>query len=303
MSGDSPEARRKRRDAWAAWLRDQGDRIDLARVPERPPHLGRTLVAQVDGNRVWEVDRTGRRLWTAEVSGGPIEAFLLPNGRLLVAENNDKRVTERDLKGNVLWELWVPDRTLSCQRLPNGNTFVATNSTVGEYDRDGKPVYVHDLARLKKSGRINSALRLRDGRIAVIAGPTLDVADAASGAVLRSLPLPVGADCYGLEETPNGNYLVAGYGSGKVVELDRDGKTVWSFVLPGAFHATRLPNGNTLIASHSERRVIEVTAGGKIVAEIKDSGPVWRAHQLSSLPVLADWKVGGHSRCGRRPTA
>src|SRR5262249_17852925 len=128
------EARRRQRAAWAAWWRDRGDAVDLARVAGREPYRGLTVVAQVDTNKVWGADRAGRRRWTLEVpGGGPIEARMLPGGRVLIAENVSNKVTERDLKGNVLWELKVPDRTLSCQRLPGGNTFVATNSTVGEY--------------------------------------------------------------------------------------------------------------------------------------------------------------------------
>jgi hypothetical protein len=274
--GDGAAA--QRRAAWAAWWRERGERIDLARVPDRPPHHGLTIVAQVDANRVWEVDRTGKRRWTAEVSGGPIEAQQLPNGRLLIAQNVDNRVTERDRQGNVLWELKVPDRTLSCQRLPNGNTFVVTNSTVGEYRRDGSVVYSHDLAKLNKQSRLNSGLRLRNGRIAVIAGPSVDEYDTA-GKLLRSIPLPVSGDCYGLSETPNGHYLAASYGGGKVVELDGDGKVVWQYEASGAFHATRLPNGNTLIAVHSPGRVIEVSPAGKVVAEVQPGVSIWRAHQ------------------------
>jgi outer membrane protein assembly factor BamB len=278
VSGAGPEAKRQRRTAWDAWLSERTDRLDLAGVPQRPPHYGRTIVAQVNANRVWEVDRTGQRRWTAEVSGGPIEAQQLPGGRLLIAQNVDNKVTERDRQGHILWELKVPDRTLSCQRLANGNTFVVTNSTVGEYRRDGTAVYEHNLARLKKPNRLNSGLRLRNGRIAVIAGPTLDEFDAA-GTLVRSIPLSVSADCYGLAETPRGGYLVSGYGSGKVIELNADGKEIWSHALPGVFHATRLPNGNTLMSSYSEARVIEVTPAGKVVAEIKADGNIWRAHQ------------------------
>ena len=68
-------------------------------------------------------------------------------------------------------------------------------------------------------------------------------------------------------------------GTGKVVEFDAAGKSVWEYTLGSAFHATRLPGGNTLIASYSGHKVIEITRAGKIVWEKQLDNLVWRAHR------------------------
>src|SRR5205807_900035 len=117
---------------------------------------------------------------------------------LLIVENRAIKVTERDLQGKVLWSVDLPDAGLSCQRLPGGNTFVATNSTIAEYTRAGKPVHLlRPTAR--QGGRVNSALRLRNGHIAVIQSgkQTVDELDLTTGEALTTRPLPCPSECYG----------------------------------------------------------------------------------------------------------
>ena len=47
-------ARREYRDAWAAWWRDHEDKIDWSGL-DKPQPLGLTLIAQMDGRKVWEI--------------------------------------------------------------------------------------------------------------------------------------------------------------------------------------------------------------------------------------------------------
>ena len=84
---------------------------------------------------VWEygVDRKNR--WELRDVGGPFDARVLPGGRLLIAEYDGKRVTERDRTGKILWEYAPPHAPLEVQRLPNGNTLIATNYEIGEVTR------------------------------------------------------------------------------------------------------------------------------------------------------------------------
>ncbi len=274
-----PEARRKLHDAWSGWWEKHGANVNLARLREQPPFQNLTLVARVDANKVLEIDRFGKVRREVAVDGGPIEAQMLSGGRLLVVENRANRVTERDLQGKVLWSVDLPDAGLSCQRLPGGSTFIATNSTLAEYTRAGKPVHLL-RPTAKQGGRINSALRLRNGHIAVIQSgkQTVDELDPTTGEVLHTRPLPGPAECYGMEEIRNGHLLLACYGGGKVFELDHEGKVVWQYDCNGAFHATRLPNGNTLVTSYTQGSVQEVSPDHRVIREYKAGGPVWRAH-------------------------
>jgi HEAT repeat protein/outer membrane protein assembly factor BamB len=275
---DPAAARRKYRDAWSHWWRDHGKDVDLARLGQRPPYLGLTLIAQSSAGKVWECAKDGKPRWTISGLEGPIEALMLPGNRVLVVENLGKRVSERDLSGKVLWEHKTDDEALSARRLPNGHIFVATNSTVSEITRDGKDVYRHRFPVGGAGGRINSACKLRNGRLLVLTSDgVMAEVDAPTGKLLATRTAPDHAS-YSVEPLPGGGCLVAAYGAGKVVEYDAAFKSVWEYNLPSAFHALRLPNGHTLISSHSGK-IVEVTRESKIVWEQRIDDHVWRAHR------------------------
>jgi hypothetical protein len=68
---------------------------------------------------------------------------------------------------------------------------------------------------------------------------------------------------------PNGHILIGDENNNRVIEISRDGTTVWSYGqgLSGAAFASRLPNGDTLIADSSHSRIVEVTPTKRIVFE------------------------------------
>ena len=68
----------------------------------------------------------------------------------------------------------------------------------------------------------------------------------------------------------NGNTLLALYTVSKVVEVDREGKEVWVHDIEFPMHAQRLPNGHTLIAEH--KRVVEVDTDGAVVWQFEEGG-------------------------------
>jgi len=72
------------------------------------------------------------------------------------------------------------------------------------------------------------------------------------------------------EPLPDGHLLLTLFQQQRVVELDADGKEVWSFAqLKSPVEATRLLDGNTLIADSGNQRFVEVDAAGRIVWEFK----------------------------------
>jgi hypothetical protein len=54
-----------------------------------------------------------------------------------------------------------------------------------------------------------------------------------------------------------------------VVEVDREGKTIWTATVTLPYMATRLANGNTLVTSQGSK-VVELDRNGKQIREITD---------------------------------
>ncbi len=272
--------RAKRRDGWLAWWRDKGKQVDLNVLTQEAQPLGLTVIAQMDGQRVWECGRDGQVRWEITGLQGPIDAQILPGGRVLIAEYQGQHVSERDLRGNILWRQRIDGNPTGAVRLRNGNTFVATYRHVMEFTRDGKIAYHHQL----DGGGANfyAAQKLANGRIIAVSsqGRLIEV-DASTGRTLKAFQAlkQMQGSPYSVEALPGGRYLLANYGQNEVVEVDGSGQIVWRFELQGAYHATRLPNGNTLASSHGGKRVVEVSRDGKIVWETPTRGHVWRVHR------------------------
>jgi hypothetical protein len=271
-AGADDAARARYRDAWAAWWREHGPGVTLARPDHAPRLLGYTLVVEIDfGNetgRVLERDSAGRTRWQVTNLAFPRDAHLLPGGRLLVVERDEEAVTERDLQGKVLRRFEADGEPLNAQRLPGGNTFIALRSELRVVDEAGKVVSV--LRRPNKE--VRAAVRLRNGQTVLVttAGQCLRL-DAA-GRELASFP--VGKVTSGaLEVLPDGRVLVAPEGKNKVVEYGREGKVVWEAAVPAAFSATRLPNGHTLVACTEPPRVVELNRAGTVIGEFRTSFP------------------------------
>src|SRR5262249_37636812 len=75
--GDAGSPQRKEcREAWEAWWKKHGDRVDLAKLHDVQPQLGLTLIIEYSTNRVWECDRDGKARWQLAGVAGPMEAWI-----------------------------------------------------------------------------------------------------------------------------------------------------------------------------------------------------------------------------------
>jgi hypothetical protein len=90
--------------------------------------------------------------------------------------------------------------------------------------------------------------------------------------VAASVPAPFAP--LGVERLPDGNTLIADYGSfhslpgGRVLEVDSLGRLVWAYLncdVPSLHTARRLANGNTLMSSSLGNKVVEVDRDGNAV--------------------------------------
>jgi hypothetical protein len=259
LAGDKAPPAPAQRDAWTAWWRDHGPKVDLAALSAAPPHLGYTLLAAPDSGTVFELDRDQKVRWQVTGLQSPFDAQMLPGGRVLIAEYGG-RVTERKLSGEVLWQKAIPS-AMQAQRLANGATFVVTTRDLLEIDAAGKQTILHAHAA---QGSIVVARKLRTGHVITIdSNGTCLKLDAAGKEVSRFAVGRISNNC--LDVLPSGNVVVPHYFEGKVTEYDTQGKVVWEVPCPSCFCAQRLPNGNTLVTCHQPAHVVELDRQGKEV--------------------------------------
>jgi hypothetical protein len=268
---------RRYSEQWKTWWQTNGDVIDWNHLVLEQSWLTEPLVVEMDSNKVWALGPNAHPRWEIRGLHGPMDAQLLPNGRVLVAEYQGRRVTERDRSGNIYWSKEIDGSPVACRRLPNGNTFVATHTTLTEFGPDGRTLYL----RYPGEGLfLFYAQRLTNGRIVFIANPgIIREIDTASGNELKTIRLgsEFGGWC-GVETLNGGHYLVAFLNSGKVLEVDAAGKTVWECLIPGACHATRLADGSTVVANTTGMRLVTVDRSGRLRQEIRTEGRPWRVH-------------------------
>ena len=265
---NDPDGRKKYRDLWATWWKENEAKVDVAKLGAPKPFLGYTLVSYNDlgkagrNGKVAELDATGKVRWELGDILTPIDAQVLPNGNVLVMEQNGILITERNLKNEILWQKNVNGNAVTAKRLPNGNTFIASRNQIMEVDKDGKDVWVIN----RNMGDILSAVRLPNGNVAILSSVGQYHLLDNTGKVLKSFA--VGNLYYNgtqFEVLPNGHVLVPQYSQSKVVEYDADGKSVWEVNATRPTGVQRLPNGNTLISSRISPIITEVNRAGETI--------------------------------------
>jgi len=269
LGGGDAEARKRCREAWQTWWKKNEARVDLAKVNLVDPVLGLTLYCEYDNNagggRVWLSGPDGKMRWEINGLAGPNDARLLPGGRVLIAERNANKVTERDQTGKVLWQQQVEGGVIAADRLPNGNTLVTTWNTIVEITPAGKHVWSSEGIGFRY------AYRVRNGHIVGITAAGQVVEYDAAGKKLRTVTPAQHAAGAGywatVELLPSGRFLLALGTSGRVVEIDNDGRIHWEGNVNNVVFATRLRNGNTLGCDFEGRQVVELDRTGKQIKQ------------------------------------
>jgi hypothetical protein len=285
--GGDEAARRKCRDAWAAWWREHGPTVELARPDDLQRLAGQTLILeQFDpmrrGGRVLALDPDNKLRWQIEGLQNPLDVQFLPGDRVLVVEPGAMRVNERDSKGAIVWtKQLVNTMPFSCQRLRNGNTFVACNNRLVEVQPGGNEVFTFS----RPAPDIVAAQRLRNGQTAFVTNTGTYTRLDAAGKEVKNIRFAAQNQQfnYGVVQIlPDDHVLTAQFaGTSKLVEYDGDGKAVREIPVPAPPSGVmRLPNGHTVVASLSSQRVIQVDPSGKVVWEYKDpTVKPWRARR------------------------
>jgi hypothetical protein len=222
---------------------------------------GYTTVVEVNRDKlvVWKHESKPKDGYTGKVE---IHSYQrLKNGLTMIAESGNGRLIEVDKNGKIVKEIPLtienPNAhrdTRMVRKLDNGHYLVCHegDGKLREYDASGKVVWTYVM---ELGDRPRSPGHGVEGH---------------------------GTELFGAIRLPNGNTMIAGGNNNRILEVNRDGKVVWSIdqkELPGITFAWMttlqyLPNGNLIIgnthAGPENPQLIEVTRDKKVVWQFKD---------------------------------
>ena len=226
-------------------------------------------------NKVFEIGPDKAVRWEFDGPRSALDIQVIGSNRLLLAEYFDRRITERDFKGNILKQ-FTAQLPVACQRLPNGHTFIVTRQQLLIVDQDGKDVFTWR----PQTPTIITAQRLRNGQFAVITGGRCVLLDPQGrelkGFALGGSLYAMGGN---IDVLPNGRILVPLYTQNMVVEFDWTGARLWQGNVLRPTSASRLANGNTLVTCTMNSTVIEIDRDGKEVWSYQTDGRPFRSRK------------------------
>lgn len=187
------------------------------------------LAADHNTGKVIKIKEDGTLLWDFPNSNGH-DVQLLPNGNVLITPGTVQEVSP-DKK--IVWEIGKPvvKHAEAAQRLPNGNTMIADNGAgmIIDVDPEKKIVWSYDVPDHPQMRQVR---RMTNGNTLICASSkhvVLEVNPQKEIVWKYELPFP-----YLAQRLDNGNTLISsGEGAGKngdyLIEVDKDGKTVWKY--------------------------------------------------------------------------
>ena len=218
---------------------------------------------------------------------------LAQHSMLYVGENYNKMFLVHD--GKPIWtystgkgyeydDVWM---------LSNGNILYSRMQYVEEITPDKKVVWRYDCNNEPgpKHTEIHTCQPIGLDRVMFVENglpPKLKIINIKTGTVEVDHEVPFSGDPNGIHGqyrrarvTAQGTYLLAVFGMGYVVELDKDWKEIWRYDIKSPWAAIRLKNGNTLITDEAEHLAREVNAKSETVWEFNtDDLPA--AYKLAS---------------------
>jgi hypothetical protein len=214
--------------------------------------------------------------WEFDGPRNPIELQILGPNRLLIAEYYERRVTERDFKGNILKE-FPAALPVGCQRLPNNQTFIVTRQQIRIVDREGKDVFTWfpqnlsiSAAQRLRNGQM--AVATTGGICQLLDPQGRELKSFRMGGSIYTL----GGN---IEVLANGRVLAPLYNLSTVVEFDWNGTKHWQANVNRPTAVARLTNGHTLVTCLLDNRVVEIDENGKEVWSYQTEGRPTRARR------------------------
>ena len=285
----------------------QGAYAPRSGAADPPKHPGYRVLSQ-DKGKVAIIGTDGKVEWEVECKYNSHDIALLPNGNLLL-HTAGATVTEMTPKKEVVWKYEAKPKegykgrveVHAFQRLADGNTMVAEsgNRRIVEVDKDGKIVTEIALQVDKPNPHTDTRMvrKLDTGNYLVCHEGDGCVREYdAKGKVVWEYKLDLGGrkasdghgpeghgtSVYGAIRLANGNTVIAGGNNNRVLEVNADGKIVWSIdqkeldgiTLAWVTTLHVLPNGNLIVgnchAGPDNPQLFEVTRAKKVVWTFKD---------------------------------
>ncbi len=258
-------AKDKAVEEWNKWLKENGEKLDLAKLDAEDQEYGLILVLEYSnrgrGGRVVALGPDGKERWKVEGVQFPTDAHILPGQRILVAEQNLSRIVERDITGNTThWTVGI-QQPVACGKLPNGNVWGVGRQGIKEFNRDKKEVFSYN----RNFGDICAGVRTKNGEYVLLTQNGLVIRINREGKEIKNFQaVNDGVNYYGaLDLIPGGKILVGGGASIKEFDLETGKAEKFSANFGYTSSVQRLRNGNTLIGDQNGRRVIECDRDGK----------------------------------------
>src|SRR5581483_11281884 len=166
----SPESLAKARDAWLAWWKEKGEKIDLAAINFKPRIAGITDVIEMDyrgygQGRIVSYGPDMKEKWRINNVNNPTDMKVAPDGRVFVVESNNNQVTQRSTStGAILKTQNVYQQPLNIDLLPDGGYVVVCRNDIFEFNKDGGQNWMYP----RNNFDIMAGHRLPNGEILVI---------------------------------------------------------------------------------------------------------------------------------------
>ncbi len=239
--------------------------------------------ADHNNKKLIKIKEDGTLLWDCPNNNGH-DVQLLKNGNVLIVTGEVQEVSPTK---EIVWKVGKPtvQNAEAAQRLDNGHTMIADNGThaVIELDENNKEVWHFDVPNSndRPHPTMRQVRRLENGNTLICAS-TLDEVwevNPQKEIVWRyKVPFP-----YLATRLANGNTLISsgdGYGSPKgwyLIEVDKDGKTVWKFGgdeapedqklrFPSGF--VRMPDGTTYCSEAQGADIKVISPDKKVLRTI-----------------------------------
>ena len=166
--------------------------------------------------------------WQVDIPAMPYNIQRLPGGNTFVATFT--RLLEFDRAGKTVFDRTVV-ASVAAQKLPDGQiVYLTTTGQCIRLDASGKPVKRFEAGNNGGSGCVLD-LTTRGGLLVSQCYKSMAEEFDLEGKSLWRTPGPVAPGL--LTEVRNGHFMLAFYTQNAVVELDRNGRTVWRHEVPG----------------------------------------------------------------------
>lgn len=307
--GDDDGDGRKDYDDPLPFDRDNNNVPDRLQPPNHTqavkPFGRRVLVSDYGGDQIAIVSAAGEVEWKYPAVK-PQDVWMLSNGNVLFSHL--RGATEVTMDKKVVWSYESPKGTEvhGCQPLADGNVMVVECGTrrLVEVDRSGK-IMKEILVPVKTRNthdQMRGCRRTSDGRYLISAKGDRTVLElGAQGELLREIKTP--GDPHEVRELPDGNLLIACGEGEALLEINREGKTVWKLGtqevpnnplrLISGFQ--RLKDGHTLVVNWlghgylaTTAQFFEIDGQKKIVRQFTDHSQFTSINKVQLLDVPGD---------------